>query len=154
MKRLLLSIALIVSVSVKANVIGEVNTEFKLIGPSHKLIVEVFDDPTVDGVACYLSRPQKGGIRGVLGIAEETSDASVACRQVTTISFKNAIPLQEEIFNTRTSALFKTLRVVRMVDKVRNTLVYLVYSDKILDGSPKNSVTAVPVQSTTLIPTR
>ena len=115
-------------------------------------MVDVFDDPQVDGVACYLSHAKTGGYKGALGFAEDTSDASVACRQVGPIAFKNKIPTQEEVFNARSSFLFKHVRVVRMVDSKRNTLVYLVYSDKLIDGSPKNSVTAVPVPASQPIP--
>ena len=128
-----------------AEVIGSVDTVFKLIGPDHKIVVEVFDDPKVDGVSCFLSRAKTGGIKGALGIAEDKADASVACRQVGPISFKQAIPKQEEVFSQRASILFKRVQVVRMVDPKRNALVYLVYSDRLIEGSPQNSVTAVPV---------
>ncbi len=137
-----------------ADPVGEVSTTFKLLSPNDKIVVDVFDDPDVDGVACYLSHAKTGGYKGALGLAEDTSDASVACRQVGTIGFKNKIPLQEEVFNARSSFLFKRVRVVRMVDAKRNTLVYLVYSDKIIDGSPKNSVTAVPVPAGLVIPVK
>lgn len=126
-------------------VIGSVDTAFKLIGPDHKVVVRVFDDPLVKGVSCYVSSPQTGGVTGALGLAEDKSDASVACRQIGPISFKGPIPAQAEVFSQRSSILFKRNRVVRMVDSQRQTLVYLVYSDKLIDGSPKNSVTAVPV---------
>lgn len=135
-----------------AETIGDVSTTFKLLSPNDKIVVDVFDDPQVDGVACYLSHAKTGGYKGALGFAEDTSDASVACRQVGPIAFKNKIPTQEEVFNARSSFLFKHVRVVRMVDSKRNTLVYLVYSDKLIDGSPKNSVTAVPVPANQPIP--
>ena len=135
---------------------GEVNTAFKLIGPDHKIIVEVFDDPKVGGVSCYISRAKTGGVMGAIGLAEDKSDSSVACRQVAeTISFPSGvIPKQEDVFTERASILFKKVRVVRMIDSARNTLVYLVYSDKLLDGSPKNSITAVPVPKSLPIPVR
>ncbi len=135
-----------------AEVIGSVDTVFKLIGPDHKIVVEVFDDPKVDGVSCFLSRAKTGGIKGALGIAEDKADASVACRQVGPISFKQAIPKQEEVFSQRASILFKRVQVVRMVDPKRNALVYLVYSDRLIEGSPQNSVTAVPVPQGQAIP--
>lgn len=134
--------------------IGDVSTTFKLLSPNDKIVVDVFDDPEVDGVACYLSHAKTGGYKGALGLAEDTSDASVACRQVGPISFKGKIETLEEVFNSRSSFLFKHIRVVRMVDHKRNTLVYLVYSDKLIDGSPKNSVTAVAVPSTQPIPVK
>jgi CreA protein len=136
----------------RAETIGSVDTVFKLIGPDHKIVVEVFDDPRVKGVSCYLSRAKTGGIKGAVGLAEDTSDASVACRQVGALAFNGKLPKQEEVFTERASIFFKHVRVVRMVDARRNALVYLVYSDKIIEGSPKNSVTAVPVPATQPIP--
>lgn len=133
------------ALSASAETVGEVSTTFKLLSPNDKVVVDVFDDPEVNGVACYLSHARTGGYSGALGLAEDTSDAAVACRQVGPISFKGQIDKQDEVFSTRSSILFKHVRVVRMVDVKRNTLVYLVYSDKLIDGSPKNSVTAVPV---------
>ena len=136
----------------QAETVGDVSTTFKLLSPNDKIVVDVFDDPSVDGVACYLSHAKTGGYKGALGLAEDTSDASVACRQVGPIAFKGKIDLQEEVFNARSSFLFKHIRVTRMVDRKRNTLVYLVYSDKIIEGSPKNSVTAVPIPADLPIP--
>lgn len=135
-----------------AESVGEVSTAFKLIGPNHKVVVEVFDDPRVVGVSCYLSRAKTGGISGALGVAEDKADSSVACRQVGEIRFAGRIPKQEEVFSERASVLFKHVRVVRMVDAKRNALVYLVYSDRLIEGSPKNSVTAVPVPLNQPIP--
>ena len=135
-----------------AETIGSVDTVFKLIGPDHKIVVEVFDDPKVGGVSCYLSRAKTGGIKGAIGLAEDTSDSSVACRQVGALSFSGKVPRQEEVFSERSSIFFKHTRVVRMVDPKRNALVYLVYSDKLVEGSPKNSVTAVPVPTNQPIP--
>lgn len=137
-----------------AEVIGSVDTVFKLLGPDHKIVVEVFDDPKVDGVSCYLSRARTGGIKGVLGLAEDKAEASVTCRQVNPITFKSAIAEQEEVFSERASILFKRIRVVRMVDRKRNALVYLVYSDRVIEGSPQNSITAVPVPATLAIPVK
>ena len=135
--------------------IGEVDTVFKLIGPAHKIVVEVSDAPTVAGVTCYVSRAKTGGIKGAVGLAEDTSDASIACRQVGAISFGGGpLKAQDEIFNERQSILFKRLRVVRMVDRARNTLVYLTYSDRVIEGSPKNSVTAVAVDRSMPIPVK
>lgn len=148
----LLLVLLSVSLGAFADTVGDVSTTFKLLSPNDKIVVDVFDDPEVDGVSCYLSHAKTGGYKGALGLAEDTSDASVACRQVGPITFKGKIDKQDEVFNARSSFLFKHVRVVRMVDVKRNTLVYLVYSDKIIDGSPKNSVTAVPVPANQPIP--
>jgi len=146
------TVALIVSDFAFADVIGEVSTTFNLLTPNDKIAVDVFDDPQVGGVACYLSHAKKGGLKGAVGIAEDTSDASVACRQVGPIAFDGKIPQQDEVFTERSSLLFKHVRVVRMVDQKRNTLVYLVYSDRLIEGSPKNSVTAVAIPSEQPIP--
>ena len=140
--------------SSRAEQVGEVDTAFKLVGPDHKIVVEVFDDPKVNGVSCFLSRARTGGIKGALGLAEDKAEASVACRQVGNISFAGAIPRQEEVFTERASILFKRVRVVRMVDPKRNSLVYLVSSDRLIEGSPQNSITAVPVAGDVRIPLR
>ena len=132
--------------------IGTVDTAFKLLGRDHDIIVEAYDDPAVAGVTCYVSRARTGGIKGSLGLAEDRSEASIACRQTGPVSFPGPLRKQEEVFSERLSILFKRLRVVRMVDPARNTLVYLTYSEKLVDGSPQNSVTAVPVDRATPIP--
>jgi CreA protein len=138
-----------------AEPIGEVDTVFKLIGPDHKIVVDAHDDPKVSGVTCYVSRAKTGGVSGALGLAEDKSEASIACRQVGPISFVGKpLELREEVFNERISLVFKRLRVVRMVDRKRNTLVYMTYSDRVIEGSPQNSVTAVPVDRATPIPVR
>jgi len=129
-----------------AEEIGAVDTAFKLLGANHKIVVEAFDDPKIDGVTCFLSMARKGGISGSLGLATDTSDASIACRQVGPIKFTARISMDDEgerVFKARRSVLFKKLQVVRFLDRRRNTLIYLVYSDKLIDGSPKNAITAV-----------
>ena len=135
-----------------AEKIGTVDTAFQWIGRDHDIIVEAYDDPLVAGVTCYVSRARTGGIKGTLGLAEDRAEASIACRQVGPITFAQPLRSQQEVFSERTSLLFKRLRVVRMVDARRNTLVYLSYSDKLIDGSPQNSITAVPVNRATPIP--
>jgi len=148
-----LSLVLLVALA-RAESIGEVDTVFQLLGPDHKIVVDAHDDPKVTGVTCYVARAKTGGIKGGLGLAEDKSEASIACRQVGPISFARPLPAQEEVFNERISLVFKKLRIVRMVDKPRNTLVYLTYSDRVIEGSPQNSVTAVPVDRATPIPLR
>ena len=128
-----------------AEVIGSVDTVFKLIGPDHKIVIEAFDDPKVTGVACHLSRAKKGGLSGAVGLAEDPSDASIACRQVGPIALPAKLEEGEEVFSQRTSIIFKELHVVRFLDRKRNVLVYLVYSDKLIEGSPKNSTSSVPI---------
>lgn len=131
--------------TVQAETVGEVSTVFKLLGPDHKIVVEAFDDPKVEGVTCYLSRAKTGGIKGGLGLAEDRAEASIACRQVGPIRFREALKEGEEVFRERTSLVFKTMQVVRFFDRTRNTLVYLVYSDRLIEGSPQNAVTAIPI---------
>lgn len=128
-----------------AEEIGVVDTVFKWLGPNHKIVVEAFDDPEVDGVTCYLSRAKTGGIKGGLGLAEDRAEASIACRQVGPIRINKKLKDGEVVFKERTSLVFKTLQVVRFFDEARNTLVYLVYSDRIIEGSPQNAVTAIPI---------
>ena len=133
-----------------AEEIGSVNTVFKMVGPDHKIVIDAFDDPEINGVACYISRAKTGGVKGALGLAEDTSDASIACRQVGPITLPDRVASKkadgEQVFKQHTSLLFKTLQVVRFYDATRHALVYLTYSDKIIEGSPKNSVTAVPIE--------
>jgi CreA protein len=140
--------------AVHAEPIGEVDTVFKRIGPDPKIIVDAYDDPKVGGVTCYVSRAKTGGIKGAVGLAEDKAEASIACRQTGPIVFAKPVAAQEEVLTERISLVFKKLRVVRMVDKRRNTLVYLTYSDRVIEGSPQNSVTAVPVDRAIPIPVR
>ncbi len=138
----------------RAEPVGEVDTAFQLIGPDHKVVVEAFDDPRVQGVTCYVSRAKTGGIKGGLGLAEDKSEASIACRQVGPLAFAAPLPQQEEVFSERMSLVFKKLRIVRMVDRQRNALIYLTYSERLIEGSPQNSVTAVPVDRALPIPVK
>lgn len=140
-----LAIAMLTS-PVGSEEIGEVTTKFNLLSPNHKIVVEAFDDPEVPGVACHLSRAIAGGAMSIVGLAEDTSDASIACRQVGPIT-ADLTKLEDgtRVFKERTSPLFKTMQVVRFYDATRNVLVYLVYSDKLVDGSPKNAISSVPI---------
>ena len=137
-----------------AQQIGEVSTVFKLLSPNDKIVVDAYDDPKVAGVTCYVSRAKTGGYKGALGLAEDKSEASIACRQTGPISFTKPLEQQEDVLTERISLVFKKLRVVRIVDKPRNTLVYLTYSDRLIEGSPQNSVTAVPVERGNVIPVK
>ena len=133
----------------QAEQIGSVDTVFKFLGPDHKIVVEAFDDPDVQNVTCYISRAKTGGIKGGLGLAEDTSDAAISCQQVGPIELadkiKNGKTQGDVVFQKRTSLVFKKLQVVRFYDAKRNALIYLTYSDKIVDGSPKNAISAVPI---------
>lgn len=150
----LLALAAATGQAASGEKIGAVDTAFQWIGRDHDIIVEAYDDPGVQGVTCYVSRARTGGIKGTLGLAEDRAEASIACRQVGPIRFPEPLRQQQEVSSERMSILFKRLRIVRMVDARRNTLVYLTYSDKLVDGSPQNSVTAVPVDPAQPIPVR
>lgn len=154
MNRLLCAALLLLAAPLRAEEIGSVDTVFKFIGPDHKIVVEAFDDPGVSGVTCYMSRARTGGLKGAFGVAEDKAEVSIACRQVGPISIAKPIRQQEEIFSERISLVFKRLRIVRMVDAKRHALVYLTYSDRVIEGSPQNSVTAVAVDRATPIPLR
>ena len=137
----------ILSVTVSAEEIGEVSTAFKLLGANHKIVIEAFDDPDVPGVSCHVSRAKTGGIKGAVGLAEDPTEASIACRQIGAIDMAKLDKLKsgEVVFKENLSLIFKSLQVVRFYDKKRNVLVYLAYSDKVVEGSPKNSISSVPV---------
>ena len=132
-----------------AEQVGSVDTVFKLFGPDHKIVVEAFDDPDIKNVTCYISRAKTGGIKGGLGLAEDTSDAAISCQQVGPIELSDKIKQGQDkgtvVFQKRTSLVFKKLQVVRFYDEKRNALIYLSYSDKVVDGSPKNALSAVPI---------
>ena len=124
---------------------GSVNTKFRLVGPDDKIVVDGFDDPNVQGVACFIARAQTGGMKGALGVAEDTSDASIACRQIGPIKITGDIKDGDRVFDERRSLIFKTLQVVRFFDRKHNVLVYVAYSDRFIEGSPKNSISSVPI---------
>lgn len=121
------------------------STVFKWLTPNDKLATYGIDDPEVEGVACHFTVPERGGVKGWLGVAEEVSDISLACRQIGPIKFKNKFEQGEEMFRQRRSLFFKRMRIVRGCDAARNVLVYMVYSDRIIEGSPKNSTSSVPI---------
>ena len=136
--------------SAAADMIGSVDTKFKWMGPDDKIVIEVFQDEDLPGVACYISRAKTGGISGAIGVAEDTSDADIECTQIGPVNLPDDIRSGkrngEEVFKKRTSLLFKTLQVVRFYDAPRNALIYLTYSDRVIEGSPKNSLTVVAIQ--------
>lgn len=121
------------------------STRWRVLTPNDKLATYAVDDPAVDGVACYYTVPEKGGIAGALGVAEGVSDISLACRQVGPIRIKDRLAQGDVMFSEKRSFFFKHMQIVRGCDTKRNTLVYMVYSDKLIDGSPKNSTSAVPI---------
>ncbi len=121
------------------------STKWRMLTPSDKLATYAVDDPSVEGVSCYYTVPEKGGISGALGVAEEVSDVSLACRQVGPVKIKDKLTQGDVMFSEKRSFFFKHMQIVRGCDAKRNTLVYMVYSDKLIDGSPKNSTSAVPI---------
>jgi CreA protein len=127
----------------KTHMIGSVNTEFKLIGPDHKIVIESYDDPKIEGITVFVSKSQTGGIKGALGLAEDTSDASVAVRQTGPIKVKEAFENGEDAFTEKRSVLFKRLHVSRFWDPSHQSFVYVVWTDRLIKGSPQNSISAV-----------
>jgi CreA protein len=121
------------------------STVFKFLSPNDKLATYGIDDPDVEGVACHFTVPEKGGWKGWIGVAEQVSDISLACRQVGPIRFKAKFAQGEDMFRQRRSLFFKKMQIVRGCDTKRNVIVYMVYSDKLIEGSPKNSTSTVPI---------
>ena len=121
------------------------STVFKLMTPDDKLATYGIDDPEVEGVACHFTVPEKGGVKGWLGLAEQVSDISLACRQIAPIRFKSKMSQGDDMFRQRRSLFFKKMQIVRGCDAKRNVLVYMVYSDRLIEGSPKNSTSSVPI---------
>lgn len=131
--------------AVRAETIGSVDTTFRMVGANDSIEIEAFDDPKIEGVTCHLSRAVTGGVGKLIGTSVDTSDASIACRQIGPIRITEPLIDGEKVFSERRSVVFKTLQVVRFCDGKRNTLIYLVYSTKVIEGSPKNSISTVPM---------
>ena len=145
---LALSLAMVAGTATAAEqpeLIFKRSTVWKFLTPDHKLATYAIDDPIAKGVSCHFTVPEKGGISGWLGVAEEVSDISLACRQVGPISFEGKFEQGEDMFRQRRSLFFKKMQIVRGCDAKRNVLVYVVYSDKLVEGSPKNSTSTVPI---------
>lgn len=134
--------------------VGSVSTNFRWLGPNDKIAVDAFDDPKIEGVACHISRPERGGVSGALGTAEDPSEVAIACRQIGPIVFRESIRDGEKVFDERRSLIFKSLQVVRFFDAKRNVLVYVAYSDKVMTGSPQNSISTVPLMPWGTVPAR
>lgn len=148
MRRMLFGLLLsLLALPAFADEIGAVGYRFKWIGPNDKIVVEAFDDPDVPGVTCYFSHARTGGIKGAIGVVEDPGEASIACRQVTPIDESRLAKLKSphEVFSERASLIFKSTQVVRFWDAKRHALIYLAYTDRIFEGSPRNSISVVPV---------
>lgn len=137
------SVVAVTSCDYKRHVIGSVNTEFKLIGPDHKIVVESYDDPKIEGITVFVSESQTGGIKGALGLAEDTSNASVAVRQTGPIKVKEGFENGEDVLTEKRSLLFKRMHVSRFWDPSHQSFVYVVWTDRFIKGSPQNSISAV-----------
>jgi len=131
--------------SAQSEEIGCITTAWKLIGSNHKVCVQAYDDPKVQGVACYISQAKTGGIAGTFGVAEDPSQFSIACRQIGPIIIAGKLPKEETAFSEDTSLFFKETKVSRMFDEKRNTLVYVAISRKLIEGAPANSISTVPI---------
>jgi CreA protein len=141
----LISLAMLVLTRAYAEEIGCVSTTFRFIGANDKVCVEAFDDPKIPGVSCHISQARTGGIKGPLGLAEDPSRFAIACRQTGPIILPEKLPEDEKVFDSKTSILFKETQVFRMYDRQRNTLVYTAISTKVVEGSPMNSISTVPI---------
>ena len=148
MRRALIAALLaLLALPAAAEDVGSVGYRFKWLGPNDKIVVEAFDDPDVPGVTCYVSHARTGGIKGAMGLAEDPGEASIACRKVGPIEEARLARLKSphEVFSERASLIFKTTQVMRFWDAKRRALIYLVYTDRIIEGSPRNSISVVPV---------
>ena len=121
------------------------STVWKMLTPDDKLAVYGVDDPVVEGVACHYTVPEKGGVSGMFGVAEEVSDVSLSCRQIGPIRFREKSSQGDVVFRERRSLIWKKMQIVRGCDAKRNVLIYMVYTDKLIDGSPQNSTSSVPI---------
>jgi CreA protein len=142
----LFTVAALGAAAQEPDLIFRKSTVFHLLTPNDKLATYAIDDPAVDGVACYFTVPERGGLSGAFGVAEQVSDISLACRQYGPVKFKEKFGQGDVVFRERRSLFFKKMQIVRGCDKKRNVLVYMVYSDKLIEGSPKNSTSTVPIQ--------
>jgi len=148
MRRAILALLLMLPAAAgQAEDIGSVGYRFQWFGPNDRIVIEAIDDPDVPGVTCYMSRARTGGIKGALGLAEDPPYASISCHQVGPIDTDRLDRLKSphEVFSERASLIFKTTQVVRFWDARRRALVYLTYTDRIIEGSPQNSISVVPV---------
>ena len=131
--------------SAQEDLIFRKSTVWKMLTPNDKLAVYGVDDPIVEGVACHYTVPEKGGVSGMFGVAEEVSDVSLSCRQIGPIKFKEKFSQGDVVFRERRSLIWKKMQIVRGCDVKRNVLIYMVYTDKLIDGSPQNSTSSVPI---------
>ncbi len=146
-RAVLISLALLLALPAMAEEIGSVGYRFQWLGPNDKIVIEAFDDPDIAGITCYISRARTGGFKGAFGVAEDPAQASISCQQTGPIDQARLDKLKSphEVFSERASLIFKTTQVVRFWDAKRRALVYLTYTDRVIEGSPQNSISVVPV---------
>jgi CreA protein len=125
--------------------IDSINTNFRWLGPDDKIVVERYDDPKVQNVSCYMSRAQTGGIKGGIGIAEDPSRFSIACRAVGPVTMPPSLPKSEVIGFASASLFFKSFQIHRAIDPEKHVLIYTVVSTRLINGSPFNSISVVPL---------
>lgn len=142
----LLALSTFAASFVHADEVGCTSTTFRVFGANDKICVYAFDDPRIAGVACHISQARTGGVKGTLGVAEDPSRFSIACRQVGPITLPDKMPREESVFSESTSIFFKNTKVVRFYDSKRSTLVYVAISRKVIEGSPMNAISTVPIQ--------
>ena len=146
MVAIVLMLLMVFASAADAEDVGCTSTTFRIFGANDKVCVQAFDDPRIAGVSCHVSQARTGGVKGSLGVAEDPSRFSIACRQTGPIVLPDKLPKEENVFSESTSILFKNTKVIRMYDAKRNTLVYVAISRKIIEGSPMNAISTVPVQ--------
>ncbi len=146
MVAIVLMLLMVFASAADAEDVGCTSTTFRIFGANDKVCVQAFDDPRIAGVSCHVSQARTGGVKGSLGVAEDPSRFSIACRQTGPIALPDKLPKEENVFSESTSILFKNTKVIRMYDAKRNTLVYVAISRKIIEGSPVNAISTVPVQ--------
>jgi CreA protein len=130
----------------RADDLACISTTFRILGANDKVCVSAFDDPKVPGVACHISQARTGGLKGTFGLAEDPSRFSIACRQIGPIVVDlGKLEHEEKVYTESTSLFFKHTHVFRTIDKARNTLVYVAISDRLIDGSPQNAISTVPI---------
>jgi CreA protein len=139
------AVLLLAAVPARADDVGCTSTTFRIFGPNDKICVMAFDDPKIAGVSCHISQARTGGIKGGLGVAEDPSRFAIACRQTGPIALPEKLPKEESVFSESTSLIFKNTKVIRMFDDKRNTLVYVAISKRVIEGSPMNSLSTVPI---------
>lgn len=146
-KLILTALALTTSLSASAEEVGCATTAWKLIGANHRVCIYAYDDPKISGVTCHVSQARTGGVKGSLGLAEDPSQFSIACRQIGPINLPAKLPEDEVVFSEDTSLLFKETKIHRFLDEKRKVLIYLAISRKIIEGAPANSISTVPIQA-------